>query len=167
MDVEGGAAGAELEEGQPLSQSSPLVRIAIVQPRPGSAQRDLGTVSALDRLGREVTVELLHDADSCRELAAREILDLVILEERVGENEAHEVLAALRGDGPPVIVVTTELDEEIALDAFRRGAADCIAATRDYREVLPVAALEQIRRWRAARERGDAERRIRWLEHLH
>ena len=94
MDIEGGEAGAELDEGQPLSQSSPLVRIAIVQPRPGSAQRDLGTVSALDRLGREVTLEVLHDADSCRELAAREILDLVILEERVGEDEAHEVLAA-------------------------------------------------------------------------
>jgi PAS domain S-box-containing protein len=123
-------------------------------------------VRALDRLGREATLEVLHDAASCRDLAARETLDLVILEERVGEGDAHEVLAALRADGPPVIVVTSELDEEIAVDVFRRGAADCIAATSDYAEVLPVVALEQIRRWRAARERGDAERRISWLEHL-
>ena len=28
-------------------------------------------MSALDRLGREVTLEVLHDADSCRELAAK------------------------------------------------------------------------------------------------
>jgi PAS domain S-box-containing protein len=167
MDIEGRAAGAELEEGKPLSQSSPLVRIAVLQPRPGSARRDLGTVSALDRLGREVTLEVLHEAASCCELAARDVLDLVILEEQVGAEEAHEVLAELRGEGPPVIVVTTELDEELALDAFRRGAADCIAATPDYEEMLPVVALEQIRRWRAARERGEAERRIRWLEHLH
>jgi PAS domain S-box-containing protein len=124
-------------------------------------------VRALDRLGRDATVEVLHDAASCCELVARETLDLVILEERVGEGDAHEVLAALRADGPPVIVVTSELDEEIAVDVFRRGAADCIAATSDYAEVLPVVTLEQIRRWRAARERGDAERRIRWLEHLH
>ena len=150
-----------------MSESSPLVRIAIVQPPPGSAQRDLGTVSALDRLGREATLEVLHDAHSCCDLLARETPDLVILEERVGESDAHQLLAALRGDGPPVIVVTTELDEELALDVFRRGAADCIAASSDYSEVLPVVALEQIRRWRAARERGDAERRIRWLEHLH
>jgi len=159
--------GAVVGEGPPLSQSSPLVRIAIVRPRPGSAQRDLGTASALDRLGREAKLEVLHDADSCCGLAAREILDLVILEEEVGEGDAHQVLGALRGEGPPVIVVTTELDEELALDFFRRGAADCIAATSDYAEVLPVVALEQIRRWRAARERGDAERRIRWLEQLH
>ena len=144
-----------------MSQSSPLVRIAVVQPRPGSALPDLGTVSSLDRLGREATLDVVHDAASCRGLVAREALDLVILEERVGEGEAHEVLAALRGEGPPVIVVTTEIDEELALDVFRRGAADCIAATGDYAEVLPVVALEQIRRWRAARERGDTERRIR------
>ena len=31
-------------------------------------------------------------------------------------------------------------------------------------EALPVVALEQIRRWRAIRERGAAERRIRDLE---
>jgi len=151
----------------PLSQSSPLVRIVVVQPRPGSTEPDLGTASALDRLGREAKLEVVHDADSCCELVAQEILDLVILEDRVGKADAHQVLAALRGEGPPVIVVTTELDEELALDVFRRGAADCIAATSDYAEVLPVVALEQIRRWRAARERGDTERRIRWLEHLH
>jgi PAS domain S-box-containing protein len=150
-----------------LSQALPLVRIAIVQPRPAPALPDLGTVSGLDRLGREATVEVLHDAASCCDLVAHETLDLVILEERIGEGHAQQVLAALRADGPPVIVVTAELDEELAIDVFRRGAADCIAATSDYAEVLPVVALEQIRRWRSARERGDAERRIRWLEHLH
>jgi PAS domain S-box-containing protein len=50
---------------------------------------------------------------------------------------------------------------------FRRGAADCVALGPDYEEVLPVAALEQIQRYRAASERGAAERRIRWLERLH
>ncbi len=150
-----------------MSQASALVRIAIVQPRTASPLADLGTVSALDRLGGEATLEVLHDGASCCDLAARELLDLVILDVRIGESDFQEVLAALRGDGPPVIVVTTALDEEFAVDVFRRGAADCIAATDDYGEVLPVVALEQIRRWRAARERGDAERRIRWLEHLH
>jgi PAS domain S-box-containing protein len=124
-------------------------------------------VRALDRLGREATLEVVHDAAACRDLVGRSVVDLVILEERVGARDAHRVLAALRGSGPPVIVVTNELDEELALDAFRRGAADCIAATSEYAEVLPVAALEQIRRWRAARERGEAEQRIRWLEQLH
>jgi PAS domain S-box-containing protein len=149
-----------------LSQTAPLVHIAIVQPRSSSGATDLGTVSALDRLGKEATVAVFHDAAGCCELAAVK-LDLVILEARIGAVESHALLAALRADGPPLIVVTEDLDEEIALDVFRRGAADCIAASSDYAEMLPVVALEQIRRWRAIRERGDAERRIRWLEHLH
>ena len=79
-----------------MSQSSPLVRIAVVQPRPGSALPDLATVSSLDRLGREATLEVLHDAASCSDLVARETVDLVILEERIGEGNTHQVLAALR-----------------------------------------------------------------------
>ena len=47
---------------------------------------------------------------------------------------------------------------------FRRGAADCVTLRPNAVEALPVVALEQIRRFRAARERGAAERRIRDLE---
>jgi two-component system NtrC family sensor kinase len=47
---------------------------------------------------------------------------------------------------------------------FRRGAADCVTLRPNAAEALPVVALEQIRRFRAARERSAAERRIRDLE---
>ena len=80
---------------------------------------------------------------------------------------ALRLLAARRPDDPPALVVAPDPDEAIALAWFRRGAADCVALSPDYEELLPMAALEQIQRHRAAAERGAAEQRIRWLERLH
>src|SRR4029453_19237801 len=93
-------------------------------------------------------------------------VDLGVLEGAL-RDPVDRVLAARGPDHPPVLVVTPDADEERALEMFRRGAADCVALGPDYEEVLPVAALEQIQRYRAASERGAAERRIRWLERLH
>jgi PAS domain S-box-containing protein len=56
------------------------------------------------------------------------------------------------------------VNDQVALEWFRRGAADCVALDGGAEETLPVVALEQIRRWRAIRERGATERRIRDLE---
>ena len=101
-------------------------------------------------------------------------VDLIVLDGTPGDGPARmlsdgvqRVLTARRPEHPPALVVAPNADEELALAAFRRGAADCVALGPDYEEVLPVAALEQIQRHRAAVERGAAERRIRWLERLH
>ena len=63
-----------------------------------------------------------------------------------------------------MIVVNRDGSEHAALEAFKRGAADCVVAGEEFADVLPVVALEQIQRWRAARDQGVAERRIRDLE---
>jgi PAS domain S-box-containing protein len=49
---------------------------------------------------------------------------------------------------------------------FRQGAVDCVAARGDYQDVLPAVALEHINRWRAQKEKGVVEERIRSLERL-
>jgi two-component system NtrC family sensor kinase len=90
-------------------------------------------------------------------------VDLVVLDLSSAGPEDRG-LEELRGEGPPVLVVARELDDEAALAWFRRGAADCVALPGSGQEALPVAALEQIRRWRTLRERGATERRIRDLE---
>jgi PAS domain S-box-containing protein len=124
------------------------------------------TARALARLGPELRVEV---AAAARDLLARAGaggIDLLVLDAELGD-EVRRTLSARGSEDPPVLVVAASADEELALGLFRRGAADCVALGPDYEEVLPVAALEQIQRYRAARERGAAERRIRWLERLH
>ncbi|MCG8592231.1 MAG: PAS domain S-box protein [Proteobacteria bacterium] len=147
-----------------MESAVPLVRIAVAQPSaPAGVATD--TLHALRRLGGEVELELVRDAAGCLAATERAEIDLVVVDSDLGPG-VSEILSALRESGPPVVVVRRDAREEAALEAFRRGAADCVRVGHDYADVLPVVALEQIRRWRAVRERGDAERRIRWLERL-
>jgi len=120
-------------------------------------------VKPLKRLGTAVEIEIARDADGCIALCREGVIDLVVADHTLAAH-CEQILTELRNDGPPVVVVNREERDEVALDMFRRGAADCVTLRPDAAEALPVVALEQIRRFRAARERGAAERRIRDLE---
>ena len=139
------------------------LRILVAQPalRPGSI--DLATVPALQRLGEGVRVSVVADADSCLASVRDVEPDLVVVDHDLGR-DAHAILGQLREAGPPVVMVSADAREEDVVEAFRRGAADCVAASADYQELLPVVALEQIRRWRSTQERAERERRIADLE---
>ena len=142
----------------------PAVRVAILA-QPGSVM-EARTRAALARLGPEVAVEVAAGAPELVRRMRQGDVDLVVLDGSSGDGP-QRVLTARGPEHPPILVVAPNADEDLALAAFRRGAADCVALGPDYEEVLPVAALEQIQRHRAAVERGAAERRIRWLERLH
>ena len=140
------------------------VRIVVAEPPPGCEGGRLATVDALRRLGGGVRIEVVHDARACIELAGA--ADLVVVDRDLG-SEGRAILTALRGAGPPAVVVTPEATADAALDTFRAGAADCVTASADYGEVLPAVALEQIRAFRAASARRAVRERIESLERLH
>jgi PAS domain S-box-containing protein len=151
-----------------LETSPSLVRIAVLSSGSagtgevrGEASGD--TLAALTQLGGDVEIELVRDAETCLAATAGGRVDAVLLD-RAPRDQGVAVLEALAADGPPVIIVTDDPGEGLALDAFRSGAADCVRVGPDYAEVLPVVVLEQLRRWRKRRERGFAERRIRDLQ---
>jgi PAS domain S-box-containing protein len=120
-------------------------------------------ISALRRLGPDARVETLHSAAACRARCRDGSVDLIVAESVLGA-ECWGLIEELSPTGPPVIVVNHDKSEYAALEAFKRGAADCVVAGEEFAEVLPVVALEQIQRWRSARDQGVAERRIRDLE---
>lgn len=138
-----------------------VVRIVVAQPPILSEKSD--TVVALGHLGADVAIDFVETAEECRRATEDGGVDLVVADHALGD-EAFQILAAHRTSGPPVVVVVRRNGEDAALDAFRRGAADCIHVGPDYADVLPVVALEQVRRWRQVRERGASERRIRELQ---
>ena len=110
------------------------VRIVVAEPSPRQGGGKLGTVEALRRIGRGVRIEVVHDAAAAIELA-RSTADLVVLDRDLGA-EGERILAALRRDGPPVVIVTAEATADVALETFKSGAADCVTASADYAEVL-------------------------------
>jgi two-component system NtrC family sensor kinase len=145
-----------------LEQLASEVRIVVLRPEPLNAD-PLGTLRALRRLGDAARVEVLGDPEVCIARGHEGDVDLVVVERDLGA-ECGRVLAALRVEGPPVVIVLRDPSDEQSLEAFRQGAAECVAVRDECDEVLPVVALEQIRRWRSNRERGAARRRIRTLE---
>lgn len=144
-----------------MGSSVSVVRIVVAQP--GILRERSDTVVALGHLGTDVAIDFVETAAECLCATEEGEVDLVIADHALGD-EVFEILAAHRSSGPPVVIVARRNGEEAALDAFRRGAADCIHVGPDYADVLPVVALEQVRRWRQLRERGASERRIRELQ---
>jgi len=141
------------------------VRIVVVEPLASADHPSLGTAEALRRIGRGARLEVVNDAEAALELVRRRA-DLVVLDRRLGK-PAERVLTALRQSGPPVVIVTDRAGAEAALETFRKGAADCVTASTDYGEVLPVVALEQIRSHRRREARRAERHRIRSLERIH
>jgi PAS domain S-box-containing protein len=150
----------------------PVVRIVLLHTAVEGAKDGASTapvsetLAALGRIGAEVEFDVYDDDEICLEACATGMVDLVVLE-RCSADIRSRVLEGVPDHGPPVVVVVESEGEEESLSAFRQGAADCIRIAADYAEVLPVVALEQIRRWRQVREREAARETIEWLERLH
>ena len=146
-----------------MEQTRPVVRIVVA--RAVRRGRAVDTIRGLAAAGpRGVELEVVHDAGRCIALRPAGDVDLVVVDHALAVH-CERILEALRATtGRRWSSVSREGSDEVALDVFRRGAADCVTLASDADEALPVVALEQIRRCRAARERGAAERRIRDLE---
>ena len=143
------------------SEESPaLIRIVVFEP-PGPPNE---TLAALDRIGAEVEFSRCTHLETCAQAAADDEVDLVVFDRRA-TTEISAVLAALGASAPPSVAILDKgSPESDALEAFRAGVSDCVREAGDYAEVLPVVALEQIRRWRQQRKRAVADRKIAWLE---
>jgi PAS domain S-box-containing protein len=143
-----------------VKRAAAEVQIIVVRPVESTA---VDSISALRRLGPDARVEILQSAAACRARCRDGSVDLIVADSALGP-ECWKLLEEMESAGPPVVVVNDDNSESFALEAFKRGAADCVVAGEEFADVLPVVALEQIQRWRAARDQGVAERRIRDLE---
>jgi two-component system cell cycle response regulator len=100
-------------------------------------------------------VEMLHapDSDSGRAAMAHRNIDLIFLDYMLGIETGLEALDAIRngGDGPPVIMLTGQGNEEVAVEAMKAGAEDYIpkgnvsriTLTHSMRSALEKAALRR------------------------
>ncbi len=96
-----------------------------------------------------VSVETVASLSTCIDRVRRAHFDLVVVDEMLG-GEAEEIVARLRHGGSALVVLQRTASDASALAWFRRGAAECVLADRDF-AALRRAAREQIQRVRAAR----------------
>ncbi len=125
------------------------VRILVV--RADTAEADpLGTLAALETLGSQARVELEGAVERAVASCRGGKVDVVVAERGPGR-PCDALLEGLAGEGPPVVALCPGGDAD-ALEAFRRGAADCVVPGPG--APLAEAVLEQLRRSRAGRERA-------------
>jgi PAS domain S-box-containing protein len=148
--------------GDRSAESSRPVRILVAEPARADGEPGIGTARALHRLGPGVEIEIANDAVGCLERVGSWRPDLVIVD-RALAGDAAKILAGLDALAPPAVVISRETTADRALESFAAGAADCVSAGPDFAEVLPAVALEQIRAWRATRERDRLRRDARAL----
>jgi PAS domain S-box-containing protein len=96
-----------------------------------------------------VTVEAVTGLSECLDRARRAHFDLIVVDEMLG-SEAEEIVTRLRRGAAALVVLQRTTSDAAALAWFRRGAAECVLADRDFAE-LRHAAREQLQRMRAVR----------------
>ena len=74
----------------------------------------------------QADAEHCWDGASCLTTLATEMVDCVLLDYRLGADSGLDVLTAMRNEGydHPVIMLTGQGDEQVAVDAMKRGAQD-------------------------------------------
>lgn len=86
-------------------------------------------------------VTVVGDGVACLEAMAREPYAVVLLDYNLPRMSGLEVLEQLRrrGISIPVVMVTGQGDERVAVEAMKAGAVDYIVKTRGYLTTLPTA----------------------------
>jgi len=151
-----------------VSEMTSPARIVVVLPdgEAGAPARAgaRGTLVALRALDPQACLEVVSSPEAGAEAARATAADLVVAQ-GVSPAEGEPLLAQARAGGPPVVAVVPDASHPDAVEWFRRGAAECVAASADP-EALAAAALERIAAAREARARRAVEGRLAWLEAL-
>lgn len=131
-------------------------------------QREL-TIEALVEKTPEARVTEVDNGSSALEILGRpHDIDVVILDYSLPGMNGLEVLYEInRGETkPPVIMVTGQGDEAIAVKAMKNGAHDYIVKISNYHEALPITIERVIQQSRLKRELEEASLRGRRLYEL-
>jgi PAS domain S-box-containing protein len=97
------------------------------------------TQRAFKRFDPEIQVVSVNDGQQCLERLAREDFSVVVLDYSLPQVDGMEVLKRIRISeyDVPIIMVTGQGDEKVAVEAMKNGAYDYVIKTQSYLKSLP------------------------------
>lgn len=100
-----------------------------------------------------------------RELSVNALPDLILVDYSLPGFDGLRVIEAIikKGFDIPLIMITGQGDEEIAVRAMKLGAYDYLVKTGNYLTALPVAVYNVIDRHRTAKEKARLENKLKQL----
>jgi putative two-component system response regulator len=133
-DVAFGSAGIEVLTRRPGTEDDTL-SVLLVEDDPAFAELASQAIrEALD--GARVVVA--RDVASAAELCRGSMWSLAVLDHALPDGDGLDVLRTLRESAPrlPVVMLTGYGSDEVAVEAFRRGADDYVVKTAEFAGVL-------------------------------
>ncbi|WP_168058027.1 diguanylate cyclase [Candidatus Manganitrophus noduliformans] len=130
-------------------------------------QREL-TLRAFQKKEPDIRITPVETGPACLEALGKGRFDAVILDYSLPMMNGIEVLSEIQTKGytAPVIMVTGQGDEKIAVEAMKRGACDYIIKSQNYHQTLPPAARKVIDQNRLKRRLEKNAQRVHRLYEL-
>jgi signal transduction histidine kinase len=125
---------------------------------------------ALRRQDPPFDVTVVGDGFACLEAVAHQRYAIVLLDYSLPRMNGLELLGHLRPIGVPVVMVTGQGDERVAVEAMAAGAVDYVVKTSGYLAALPTVLCKALKQHELAIENArlyeEAQRRLRESEAL-
>lgn len=117
-------------------------------------------------------VTVVGDGPACLEAVARQAYSLILLDYSLPRMNGLQVLAELRARGvwAPVVMVTAQGDERLAIESMKAGGMDFVVKTSGYLVALPTVLHKVLKQHELAAENDhlhrETQRRLRDAEAL-
>lgn len=130
-------------------------------------QREL-TLRAFQKKDPDIRITPVETGPACLAALGEGRFDAIILDYSLPMMNGIEVLSEIQTKGYtiPVIMVTGQGDEKIAVEAMKRGACDYIIKSQNYHQTLPPAARKVIDQTRLKRHLEKNAQRVHRLYEL-
>jgi diguanylate cyclase (GGDEF)-like protein len=122
-------------------------RLLLVEDSPDQSELILRAFRRDDPTSR---ISIVENGQACLGILDREPFDAVMLDYSLPQMTGLDVLRRMREKGftLPVIMITAQGDESIAVESMKVGAADYIIKAKNYFETLPTVVENAIRKYR-------------------
>ncbi|HUK56167.1 MAG TPA: diguanylate cyclase [Nitrospiria bacterium] len=141
---------------------SESIRLLLVEDSPDQSELILRAFRRKDPGSRITTVQ---DGQACLDALERSPFDAVLLDYNLPHMTGLDVLRRLREKGinTPVIMITGQGDESIAVETMKVGASDYITKTKNYFETLPAVVENAVKKYRLETNMRETSLRTRRL----
>lgn len=138
------------------------IKILLVE---DNADQVLLTERAFRRSGADIQLVSVRDGRECVERLLKERFSAIIVDYHLPDMNGTEVIRKIRESGLliPVIMVTGQGDEEVAVAAMKSGATDYIVKTQGYFRKLPLVIEKAIETSELQNQLRDSEDKYRRL----
>jgi len=138
------------------------LRILLVEDEPAHAE---AIRRAFLAAGPGAVIQVAGTLREYRELAAAAPPDIAIMDLKLPDGQAVEILTSPPEAGPfPILVMSSYGDEQVAVKAMKAGALDYVVKSSDAFAAMPRTVERALREWQLRQERKRAEEALRRAE---